>query len=185
MTDRFDVGVRSAEPAELAQLGAIEVAAGARFREVGLDSVAGDEPPPLSLLAEARRRGHLWVATVPSASGDERELVGYVWVLDLGGQPHLEQISVLPEHGGKGVGIALVDRVVAWARSIGGTSVTLSTFIDVPWNGPWYERLGFVAVDADEQTNDQRWIDLRAHEAAAGLDLSRRTVMRRPLRSPR
>jgi predicted N-acetyltransferase YhbS len=69
--------------------------------------------------------------------------VGYVLASDLGGHVHLDQLSVLPDHGGRGLGTALVDVVMAWARDRGATFVTLTTFRDVSWNGPWYERRGF------------------------------------------
>lgn len=182
--------VRAARPDDLPLLAGIERHAGERFRDVGLGEVADHEPPSVALYAEAQRRGHLWVATLPLGDGEgdgqhhDGVIAGYAWALDLDGQPHLEQVSVLPQDGGHGVGVALIDRVTLWAKDIGGTSLTLSTFVDVAWNGPWYQRLGFASIDPDELARDPRWQELRAHEAAAGLDLSRRTVMRRPLVLP-
>jgi len=35
---------------------------------------------------------------------DKGEVVGYALALDLDGQPHLEQVSVLPDQAGRGVG---------------------------------------------------------------------------------
>ena len=34
-----------------------------------------------------------------------------------------------------------------WAKGVSGGRVTLQTFVDVPWNRPWYERRGFRVVD--------------------------------------
>lgn len=168
--------VRAATPGDIGLLAGIEVAAGERFREIGMDGVADDSPPPLALYAEAQRRGHLWVATV------DETVVGYAWAVDLEGQPHLEQISVVPELGGHGIGVALVDRVAVWATEVGGTSLTLSTFRDVPWNAPWYERLGFVAVERPD--DEPRWRGVRRHEAEAGLDVDARVIMRLVLPAP-
>jgi hypothetical protein len=59
--------------------------------------------------------------------------------------------------------------------------MTLTTFTDVPWNGPYYARLGFQVVAENEWTASQRRI--REHEAAVGLDAWPRAVMRRPIPS--
>ena len=59
-----------------------------------------------------------------------------------------DELAVTPAHGRRGVGRALVDEVLAWSAAQGLPSVTLITFRDVPWNGPFYEKLGFEAVTA-------------------------------------
>lgn len=164
--------VRPAVGEDLDQLAPLELAAGERFRSVGMDAVADDMPPGRDEYERAMASSRLWVAEL---GGD---LVGYVWAVDLDGQPHLEQISVLPEAGGSGVGVALVDQVVAWVVEQGGSSLTLSTFRDVAWNGPWYRQLGFVDIEAQEVSTDERWRNLRAHEVELGLDIEARTIMR-------
>jgi hypothetical protein len=50
----------------------------------------------------------------------------------------------------------------------------------VPWNGPYYRRLGFREVPPAEETPGLRRV--RAHEAAIGLDRWPRLCMRRDLR---
>lgn len=169
------VVVRAARGEDLDRLALLEVAAGDRFRDVGMDAVADDDPPDRDEYESAMANGRLWVAELGG------ELVGYVWARDLDGQPHLEQISVLPEVGGRGVGVALVKQVVAWAAAQGGSSLTLSTFRDVPWNGPWYRRLGFADIDVEEVVTGERWRGLRAHEVELGLDIEVRTIMRLPI----
>jgi hypothetical protein len=49
----------------------------------------------------------------------------------------------------------------------------------VPWNGPYYRRLGFREVPPAEETPGLRRV--RAHEAAIGLDRWPRLCMRRDL----
>lgn len=161
---------------DVALLGPIEVAAGARFREVGMDDIADDEPLPDGLLLDALRDGRLWVAELGG------EVVGYALGIRIGPggrQHHLEQVSVVPDAGGRGVGAALVEAVAAWARAAGGTSLTLATFRALPWNAPWYERLGFEAVPDAELDGPLR--EVRDHEAAIGLDVTERVCMRRAL----
>ena len=57
-------------------------------------------------------------------------------------------------------------------------AVTLTTFRDVPWNAPYYERLGFRTLAADEITPGLAAIraheaDSRARSVAAGVHAPR------------
>lgn len=137
-----------------------------------MPDVAADDPPDAATYRAAVDDGRIWVA-------DDGTIVGYAWAIDLDGQPHLEQLSVLPDRNGRGVGTALIEAVVGWARRRGGESLTLSTFRDVPFNGPFYERRGFVTVPDGEL--GERFEALRRHEAELGLDVDARVIMRRRL----
>ena len=92
----------------------------------------------------------------------------------------MEQLSVLPEHQGRGHGRRLLDEVEAWAGEQGLAALTLTTFADVPWNRPLYEHLGFRVLAEAELTPPLAAV--RRREAELGLDPSRRVVMRRELR---
>ena len=59
--------------------------------------------------------------------------------------------------------------------------MTLTTFTDVPWNASYYRRIGFRVVMEQEWTPGLRRI--RDHEAASGLDVWPRVLMRRPIGS--
>ena len=167
--------IRLARPDEVAMLADIERAAGEMFRDVGLDAIADDDEPPAEMYLAAIADGTVWTAELDGAAA------GYAWTTDLGEPgspaPHLEQVSVPPEHGGQGIGTALVAETVAWARTIGGHELTLTTFRDVPFNRPWYERRGFVVVPDDRLSTRLRAV--RAHEAERGIDVAPRVVMRR------
>lgn len=63
---------------------------------------------------------------------------------------HLVEVSVDPAHGRQGIGRALVERVVSESRLRSLTGTTLTTFADVPWNGPFYQSVGFRVIYADE-----------------------------------
>jgi len=165
--------IRPGVRAEVEAIRDVEVDAGRRFGDVGLPEVAEDEPPSAAELGDAIDGGLLWVAV----EGDE--VVGYARALDLDGQPHLEQLSVRSGHGGRGIGTALIEVVAGWARRRGGTTLTLSTFRDVAFNGPLYARRGFRVLAPEEL--DERFLALRAHEADLGLDVTARVVMRRDL----
>jgi GNAT superfamily N-acetyltransferase len=82
--------------------------------------------------------GLIWVAV------DEREeLVGFALCSDRGDDLYLDQLSVLPRHGRQGLGTRLVRRCLQEAEARSYRRVSLSTFRKVPWNGPFYRRLGF------------------------------------------
>ena len=93
----------------------------------------------------------------------------------LDGEGHLDDSRWDAAHGRRGVGRALVDEVLAWTAVRGLPSVTLITFRDVPWNGPYYEKLGFEAVTA--LTPELR----AAVDQGATLGGRRDLVMRRSL----
>jgi GNAT superfamily N-acetyltransferase len=92
---------------------------------------------------------------------------------------HVEQVSVHPDHARRGIGAALIEHVAGWAGERGSAALTLTTFADVPWNGPYYERLGFRVLAGADLTPGLRAV--RAQEAAHGLDEWPRIAMRREL----
>jgi len=161
--------VRPATTDDFARLQEIELAAGRAFADVGLPAIADDDPFSIAELEAYRRAGTLWVLA------DAAGVVGYVAVDVLDGCAHIEQVSVHPESGRRGLGRRLVDHVSDWAatRSLG--ALTLTTFRDVPWNAPLYARYGF-RVMSDAEVGPE----LRARceeEADDGLDPTLRVCM--------
>lgn len=149
----------------------MERAAGALFRTIddpAVAAVADDPPPDAADLADAA-----WVV-VAEVDGS---VAGYARVELVDDQAHLEQLSVLPDLGRQGIGTALIEAVVEWARDRGDEAVTLTTFRDVPFNAPLYGRRGFVELPPAAWSRELR--DLVAEEAGHGLDPARRVVMRR------
>ena len=161
--------IRLATPADFETLQEIERRAGTLFIDVGLPEIAEHPAPTLDELHEAE------ALLVAVATGGQ--VVGYAWVERVDGETHLEQLSVLPEHGRQGVGTALLDAVVDWAHARGDRAVTLTTFRDVPFNGPLYAKRGFCEVPEAEWTEAER--QLVADEAAMGLEPATRMLMRR------
>jgi GNAT superfamily N-acetyltransferase len=123
--------VRPAGSGDLPLLPAIEQAADPLFASVGIVF-----PPGPMVIEEAIRDG-----AVIYVAGDPP--VGFAAVRRRDGNVHLEQIAVHPDHGRQGIGGRLLERVVDHAVEEGAARVTLITFRDVPWNGPWYARHGF------------------------------------------
>jgi len=72
--------------------------------------------------------------------------VGLARISPLAGGAHLEQLSVHPDHGRRGIGRALLQHACHWVKANGYGEITLATYRDVPWNGPFYATEGFVEV---------------------------------------
>ena len=80
-----------------------------------------------------------------------------------------------------GIGHRLMSATIQAARDSHIASITLTTFGDVAWNAPFYERLGFCRLGR-RNTNDRLRAVLRS-EAIAGLPTSRRCAMQLTLTS--
>ena len=173
-----DYLIRLAEPDDLPPLPSIELRAVQQFRthqtETGLTEAVLNNVTELDELEDAQRRGQLWVAVSPHG-----ELVGFAQMAVLDGMAHLDEIDVVPEHGGRGVGSRLVETVCRWAAEAGYRKVTLSTFRDVPWNRPFYERRGFRVVESSTLPPEHQ--ALLALERQRGLRTDLRVVMQRAL----
>jgi GNAT superfamily N-acetyltransferase len=168
------VRIRTARPDDLPRLVEIEDAAETTFPALSMDFdplPGGTTVEELEPYVEA---GRAFVAT-----DEANRSVGYLLVGVLDGAAHIDQVSVHPDHARKGIGRELIERAAAWALAHGYRSLTLTTYVDVPWNGPYYERLGFRYLSRDEETAGLRAI--RAHEREIGLDIWARTSMARRL----
>lgn len=128
--------VRTATDADLDLLAGIEEEADQVFASLFGPLGWGAAPTGHDRAAES---GFLLVV----AEEDGGAPVGFVHVLEQDGVAHLEQLSVLPAHGRRGHGRALVDAALDEAADRGYAVVTLRTFADVPWNAPFYASLGF------------------------------------------
>lgn len=144
--------VRRPAPHELEAVQAVALAAGRRFATVDDPRIAkhADDPPfPLGDLAAALADGRLLVAEAARPDGG---IAGFVVWEVIDGRGHVEEVGVDPTAQGQGIGSALLDAVASHAAADGLDGVTLTTFRDVPWNRPFYERRGFRVLDPGELT---------------------------------
>ncbi len=167
---------------ELPRLVEVEIAADTLFEVAGYGRTPGPASPAELAAAEL-----LLVARQPPEHGGQTESsggsepIGYVRVELVDGQPHIEGLSVRPRNMRDGVGTALVEAACRWAADQGYRRITLCTFADVPWNGPFYARRGF--TELAEISPALR--ELRAREVELGLDaMGRRCVLGRDLDGP-
>jgi GNAT superfamily N-acetyltransferase len=173
--------IRLSRSGELHLLPDIERRAASQFEpwaaEVGLTPELLHGTIPLETLRFANDDGRLWVA----ADVDDHP-VGFAIVREIGLFAHLEEVDVLPEHGRRGLGTALVEAACAWAHTRGFAAVTLSTFRDVPWNAAFYARRGFEILARDELPPEL--LEIVKSEAKKGLLTELRVIMLRRARPP-
>ncbi|MDO9431151.1 MAG: GNAT family N-acetyltransferase [Phenylobacterium sp.] len=167
MTD--DLRLRAAMTSEIERVRQIERASASRFLGTARAALADDEPTDAKTLARRIAAGGLLVA---EAGG---EALAFVMFREVEGCGYIEQIDVLPSHARRGIGAWLIEAVAEVARARGWPALTLSTFTDVPFNAPYYRRLGFADVEALTAGMAQ----IRAEHEARGLDESARVFMRR------
>lgn len=163
---------RHARPADLEALPAVEVRAGALFVEAGMPEIASHEPSDVAFFSAFMRAGAVHVAI-----SDRGEPVGFSLTGLLDGVAHLYELSVDPAHGRRGLGARLVAAGCAYGVAKGCRAMTLSTFRDLAWNGPFYKRLGFQEVTRANWTPGMHV--LHAREIDLHLPVERRFFMRK------
>ena len=94
-------------------------------------------------------------------------IAGFILMGDVDGNGHIFQVSVRSGLQRRGVGRLLIAAGETWARQQGHRAVTLTTFRDVPWNAPAYERLGYAFMD--EGARGPMMSDILENERAMGL----------------
>jgi len=167
----------------------VEVDASRRFRDfpvdMGLDEIADEDPPAADVLRAHIGNATAWVVVDVAAAqsgttvDDARRVVGYALASMMDDDAHLDQVSVRESAGRRGIGTSLVHAACRWASAQAFASITLTAFRDVPFNGPYYARLGFVELPVDRFGPELR--SLRELEDDIGLDAQPRVAMRRPL----
>ncbi len=158
--------LRRATPADYPHFVAIEESAARLFP-------AGRIPDPAipydrAAFERAIADGLTWFAEIAGRP------VGLAIAEPLAGHLHLFELSVASEHAGRGLGSLLLERVKTDCRERSLPGVTLTTFADLPFNGPFYTRRGFAEIPADQLAPELAAI--LAAERTAGL--TQRIAMR-------
>lgn len=170
MTRSQPYSIRPVRHAELTKLQTIEEAAAQLFRDTPQSWIADDEGMALETLAHWFTHGRIWVAV-----DEYDEPVGFAIAREVDGMAYLHELDVHPQHGRQGLGARLIDTVVTWARENDYPAVTLATCIHIPWNAPYYTRLGFRILQEDEFGPGMQ--EVRAHELEAGWPPEERVCM--------
>ena len=102
--------IRPATEIDLERLVDVEVEAGQLFHAVGMSAVA-EHAPQIADLREAVAAERVWVAGVGA------EVAGYICAEMIDGNAHVSQVSVAPDHAGRGIGKTMIEFVEAWGRT--------------------------------------------------------------------
>ncbi|MGS2874674.1 GNAT family N-acetyltransferase [Enterobacter huaxiensis] len=168
----LNLTVRPTRPGDVTALPAIERAAGERFREdPTLAWLADGEVISAEQHLEYAERGLSWLALA-----NDRP-VGFILAEAHSSSLFIVELSVGLDWQGNGIGRQLVARAADHARRLGLASLTLTTFRDVPWNAPFYARLGFEKMTTLTPELRQK----REEETVHGFAYETRCAMRLPL----
>jgi len=116
------------------------------------------------------RKGTSWVAEA------EDQIVGFLCAEIMSGDLHVWELAVRREWQGQGIGRRLMETAIEYARGNHLRCVTLTTFRQVPWNEPFYRRLGFEVIDM--KSMEPRLALILQDEIQQGLPGDLRCAMR-------
>ncbi|MFO0749610.1 MAG: GNAT family N-acetyltransferase [Myxococcota bacterium] len=170
--DRSRWRLRTGRSDELARLVAIDDDACSLFVEAGRD---GELPAAFTADEQARWQASLDAGRVVVAVTADDEPIGFAALGFVDGEAHLQQLSVRRAWMKLGLGRALVEH----ALGSRGDALWLTTYADIPWNRPLYERWGFSLVDEASCGPELRAI-LDAERRALPAPGQRVAMVRRP-----
>lgn len=169
--------VRTARWDDVGAFPALEQSAGETFRTV----------PDLAYIADSENRSALeyWELVAGGwsrvAVDENNDLCGFLCAEPFGVELHIWEIAIGLDYQRRGIGRRLIDLTIETARRRHMAAATLTTFADIAWNAPFYERIGFRRLPTEEA--GARLRDILDREAAAGLPRNRRCAMRLSLAS--
>ncbi|MCR9176522.1 MAG: GNAT family N-acetyltransferase [Alphaproteobacteria bacterium] len=173
--------IRLARPDDLPRLPEIDSMADSRFGATSYRDVLEAFPAvTVDHLTELQDQWRLWVA-----AAEQDRPVGFAMVsLDAPAILHLDLVAVDPSHAGHRLASRLIAGIDAFCAGRGLTKMTLTTFRDVPWNAPYYERLGFREI-ADSEADADPFLGPRLRDQVAkGLPRESRIAMVRDMGTP-
>jgi GNAT superfamily N-acetyltransferase len=161
--------IRPARAEDLPQLPALERAATEMFRGTEHTWVVEDGGYDAQIYQDWFDTGVILVAE------REGELAGFACGEEVDHQGFWTLLCVHPAHAKRGLGRRLTEAMKTWACSRGYTSLTMTTFPNIPWNAPMFERMGFRIMDEAELTPGL--LDIRREEVESGLKPEERVFM--------
>ncbi|GAN64377.1 acetyltransferase [Acetobacter indonesiensis NRIC 0313] len=164
--------VRMGRPPDASLLPEVERAAAEIFRQLPQLAFLADDEPAVS---ETKHLACIKAGTCWVAADREDQPVGFLSAESQGRDLHILEVSVKPVAQGRGVGRALIAAACHFASEHTYQRITLTTFLNVPWNRPFYEKLGFRLVERSEP--ECRLQSLVHEEEASGLPVGSRCAM--------
>ncbi|MDX7999557.1 GNAT family N-acetyltransferase [Xenorhabdus sp. Reich] len=122
-------------------------------------------------------QGNSWVAL-----SEDSQPIGFILVKPLDDALHIMELSVHEDWQRRGIGKALIEKVIQVAEQRHLKAVTLTTFRQVNWNAPFYHRLGFNILDSQQITEGLQQI--LKNEIDYGFAEEQRCAMKRLIIEP-
>ena len=167
--------ITAAELGDIPALISVDKAASALFEPTGLLTPdALQDHVPAEVLETEIPAGNVF-----AARNQHDWAVGFALIRPRGTGLYLDQVSVHPDHGKKGLGRALVIRTLAEAEHRKLPHVSLSTFRDLAWNGPFYASLGFREISRGQL--EPYMLEIEDAQKPF-MDVTKRCFMRRKVR---
>jgi len=160
--------IRRAQPDDLPVLPDIELAAAQQFLSTPYPFIANEDGLMSTQVDLAKE--HVWVVV-----DSDDQPVSFAIVHLHEAVAHLHELDVHPQHARQGLGRQLIETVADWARERGASALTFTTFQDIPWNGPYYTRLGFRTLTPEEISPALQRV--RLEEEKNGLPKANRICM--------
>lgn len=171
----MDTRIVKAEEKHARLLPGVERSAGKSFLNVqGYEWIASDTVMTAKAHMKLIGQGTVWLAL-----GSDHHVWGFLSAEVCLDVLHIWEISVHQDAQGQGIGRSLMAEAEAFAVQQGLRAVSLTTFRYVPFNAPYYERLGY-AIMGDAALDD-RLRSILADEAASGLKEDTRCAMVKPV----
>ncbi|KAJ9607136.1 hypothetical protein H2200_008208 [Cladophialophora chaetospira] len=141
--------VRPASESDIDYIWAIDSSATKKFGSIpALADLAASEESP-EKFESWLNQGRVYLV-------EERDApVGFVAAHEVNDVLHINEIGVHEDHQGKGIGALLLQAIFEWGQDIARQNnrdvarVSLTTYADVAWNGPWYKKHGFRKVEGE------------------------------------
>ncbi len=134
--------IRSAATEDFTVLPALEMDAARAFTAIGWDEIAA--MPPISE-GDYLRNVTSQQVLIAELEGNA-DAIGFCVLCELDQQAFIVELGVGQAFARKGVGRQLLEAAIGWARTSGYADLLLTTFADVPFNAPFYQRYGFEAL---------------------------------------
>jgi len=100
------------------------------------------------ILLKAHKNKTLWVAF------KNNDPIGFLAATPVDKNLHIEELSVMFDHQGQGVGKQLIQAIITESHTRKHSQISLTTDALIPWNKPFYERLGFQEIALDDCQTD-------------------------------
>ncbi|GAA5104228.1 GNAT family N-acetyltransferase [Wohlfahrtiimonas larvae] len=172
--DELSIQIREARSGDVEYLPEIERSAAQIFKQnQELAWLADHDVQPASLHQNYIQARNSWVAVHDDIP------VGFINGVEYNKTFHICELSVTEAWQSQGVGRALLQAVEQIMQERGITIITLTTFKDIPWNAPFYERQGYEKLE--DEALSIFLTDILDEEIESGFEPHSRCAMQKQL----